>query len=1085
MQALTGIGSSPKDPESVAEAVKDISAGVDKQIEDAFDREDKLQKAGDLSGLSERSKIAESTRLLQKDAEGAAVILSAELNKSENEGALDDAYPPAVATAVKNILDETAQRAAADSWESDGEEASIKRNERVVQVYNLPMKPFASISLSPLPDQVRSVFLEESLMDIARLKKDFDQIDRSLVTASNQFIAYGVSKNGGVRIIRQDDGLAKHIFRNTHDRIFNVAIASSSVATAGAESEAIMGTSVNGAVYWAPLTRGDAKFYEDEEIEDYGFVFPPVISAEESTSGVQLKTRARKSSRHTEFFAIGRGKVIHIIFPKVACSLPYLRGDKRRSVNVQKYIDERSLKIFTHKAGKDFTFSEDDSTIASLDKSGKLQIWDIRKLTAASNGEIRANANSRIESIEVRDPLMSFTTVPVNEKAWPTSVQFVDKLRPYAKGGALRYLLIGSKQNHTLQLWDIGLGKAVQELNLPHNKESDAICSVVFHPASGFVIIGHPTRNSIYLVHLSAPKYNVPQMSQAEYIERLQKGGGNIKRPESTAILSGLREYSFANKGDLRSLDILAAFSEGKNEDTSLMFELYAMHSKGITCISVRRDDIGWDEKNKVKHPVDAQSEGIITVTPMREFLQAPLTGNISSATNGTEAATPSIEPAIPSKVKEEPPSYKKAKSATSEPSRILSSDSGASTLIPATLAKAEDQFDKSRLPTTNGEQDGLTAQEKNEKSEKRKKKKSPSSARSNDPARFISSSKDLASSDDAGRDKKEAAIGPREPELVQGLKALSVTANTNSRSAPEDPSAVTPPKAETGDVLKAPGISTNDLKQIEKSVFDVFKNVLSRELDRLGRRLDDEKRVLQASGDAKQDVILRLVAKTLSENVEQTLHRIIQASIEQKVIPSLAEQAVKSLRRTTADAFGQQLSQIIPREINASLPNLVLNALQTPEITMAISDRVSKQVSSHQHIEMIKMLKQSMMPALEGVVSSAAERSAANMALQANEVARLANAQRERDSSKIDRLTKMVESLGGMVKDLTASQKELQSQIQQMRQEKHVSGSGDEIVTRNRDTQPPSQLTPEQSEFEHISGLIRRGNNDEAILRV
>ena len=233
--------------------------------------------------------------------------------------------------------------------------------------------------------------------------------------------------------------------------------------------------------------------------------------------------------------------------------------------------------------------------------------------------------------MEVSQPILTLTTVAAKERAWPTSVMLVDKWRPYVRRTALRYMIVGLKQNHTLQLWDLGLGRAVQELRFPQENESDAICSVLYHPSSGMIIVGHPTRNSIYLVHLSAPKYNLPAQSQSQYVQKIASNSSALPKPEATAIMSGIREYSFASKGQLRSVDILSTPNpppEGEDREDRVMFELYVMHSKGVTCIAIKKEDFGWSKESRVMVPFNAEKEGIATIEAMRSLPAQPRSGS-------------------------------------------------------------------------------------------------------------------------------------------------------------------------------------------------------------------------------------------------------------------------------------------------------------------------------------------------------------------------------------------------------------------------------------------------------------------------
>lgn len=525
----------------------------------------------------------------------------------------------------------------ADSWESaDADESGKDSKDYAVRVYNFPMRPFVSITINK--DSQATPLRSDSLMDIARLKKDFEQIDRALVTASSSHIVYAMSKNGGFRVIRQDSGKDKQAFRSSAERVFNVQICTATGAHK--DIETVLATGINGSIFWTSIAKVEGDAFDELNLESQGFVLPPVPVQDDNTSGSPVKTRAKMSSRNADFFAISRGKSIYVISPFVARQVQYT-DKKTRIVDNDKYLQERCLKIHTGKAGKDFAFSGDDSLLASLDKSGRIKFWDIRDMAE----QARETGTGKRPAIERKDPLLTLTTTLPAEKATPSSIMFVDKERPCVKGVALRYLLVGLKQNHILQLWDLGLNKPVQELYFPHDKDSDAICSISYHPKTGIIALGHPTRNSIYFIHLSAPRYNIPSMDQARYTTMLAEQDPNLPRPESTAIMSGIRELSFASKGQLRSVDMLhTPVTTGSSDD--VLFELYAMHSKGVTCMNIKHEDLGWSRDNKVLHPVDAESSGLISVasiSPSAVTAEAP-------AKSTKTAAAPSPQKPEPAK---------------------------------------------------------------------------------------------------------------------------------------------------------------------------------------------------------------------------------------------------------------------------------------------------------------------------------------------------------------------------------------------------------------------------------------------------
>ncbi|KAL9054713.1 MAG: hypothetical protein Q9162_003993 [Coniocarpon cinnabarinum] len=574
---------------------------------------------------------------LKEAVHDAAEEIHDELKDGKTKSELENALSKPVVDALKETAEVVARDDVLNSWESaEADDGQDMGTQHIVKVFNLPMRPFVSLEIrgnESTPVHIRN----DVVMKIATLKKEFDQVDRTLASASPNNIVYAMAKGGGFRVIRQEDGSNKTIFRGSDNLIFNVSISYSPRFKMNNELvETVLATSTDGTVYWTSIPCNQDESLEGVDLDRRGFVMPPLPSTDENTSTSQLKTRVRKSSRHPDFFAYGRGKSIYLIYPTVASSSTYI-DFKTRVIDTQKYLSQRLLKIATGKAGKDFTFSEDDTVIASLDKHGRLKFWDITDHLALANETLPA----RPINMETKVPVMTMWLAPSSTKAWPTSVQFVDKDRPTAKGIASRYLLVGLKQNHTLQLWDLGLGKAVQEINLPHAHETDAICSIAYHAKSGIIIVGHPTRNSVYLIHLSAPKYTVPSMSQASYLHALDNKESRIPRPDSTAIMSGIREISLDLIGNMRSIDILSPASQSAsdkdaNEDETV-FEVYLMHSRGVTCLNLKKQDFGWDKDGKVIDGRDAEAEGVVIIGE----LQAGTTAESGAVDGGKQTSKP------------------------------------------------------------------------------------------------------------------------------------------------------------------------------------------------------------------------------------------------------------------------------------------------------------------------------------------------------------------------------------------------------------------------------------------------------------
>lgn len=1026
VEALMGIGAPSRDAETVSQALNEVGDQVDRQLGDAIA---KAESKGREAGIKQEADAhAETAKLdaIEDHVHNAAVGLSHELNKAENKNVLTDAMPTEVAEVVKDIIDDAAQ--GPDSVDNSTAAGPIK-------VFQFPMRPFVSIDL--VPKQFSDVTLREgSAVPIARFKKEFDQTDRTLATATNESIAYAVPKsNGGIRVIEQDSGKSSLLFGDSQDRIFNIGISTSAnPQPSGHGLQRVIATGVSGAVYWATIAEPDTDLSQ-QEMEQSSVIFPPISVGSDSTSGGQLKTRAKKSSRTPDLFAIGRGKAIQIVFPAHARNSDFFNSATSK-LDTEKYFADRSLKITTGKAGKDFTFSEDDTTIVTLDKAGKLRIWDIRELTDMAN-----STASKLAPIEVSTPMLTFATASASEKSWPTSVLFVDKLRPYTKGSALRYIVIGMKQNHTLQLWDLCLGKAVQELNFPHEKETDAICSVTYHPASGVIAVGHPTRNSLYFIHLSAPKYNLPTMSQARFVQRLASKDITLPKAEATAIMSGMREYSLADKGQLRSIELVPSSGEAtrandEDEDPAL-FELYVMHSKGLHCLGIKKEDLGLSLDSRVQNPIDAELDGVVVVKELRE--------------------SPSVT--------------------SSEPStRSMNGEDATATLVPANtqkpLASDSNKADNSDTMTPSKREVEKKNPNKRNGTTEKTSQSTPAPANLNSYAQKASAS--------APQSVPNAKKEQSRPSM---LKHASLDA---PEAVPASIQERTKAAISSGDTVSV-GISGDfldkELKKIEQGVSAEFNKVLGRELESLYKQVAEDRRVQDASGAAKQEAVLRLVSSTLGDNVEKNLARIVQKSIQETVLPSLGDLTTAAMTKHLNAAISQQVQTVVPHAVKQAMDDTVKRSMQSPDMFRAISEQVSKTVAAHIDREFTSAMAKTIGPSFHNVATSVAQKITGDVERRMHDQMLRFDANRHSDSVKIDQLMATVTSLSDTLSTMAEAQSQFQNKILELQQ--HIARSGPSPTPSDSASHQVPYVSPEQEEVQAVTDVWNSGNHEEATVRV
>lgn len=848
--------------------------------------------------------------------------------------------------------------------ETNGVVDSASSGQRIVPVLGFPVKAFVSITMN-LKDPSSVHVRENGIMEISRLKKEFDQTDRSLAAASHKFITYALVKNGGMRIIRQEDGKDRQLFKNSHDRIFNVAICTTSASAISTDYQSVIGTGVSGAVYYATLSKPGHDLFDAGELDRESLIFPAFPQGDENTQGGVLKTRAKRSSRHPEFFAIGRGKTINIVWPSSVLNSKYCVNDGSHKVDVERLFTERPLQVLTGKAGKDFSFSEDDTTIVSLDKVGRLRFWDIRRLIDDDNAR-----SVNIIPYVVDEPTLSLSIASPTEKPWPTSVTFVDKNRPYTKGGALRYVLVGLRQNHTLQLWDIALGKAVQELNLPRENDTDAICSVSYHPASGIIVVGHPTRNSIFFIHLSAPRYTLSSiLTQATYIARIANKDPDMPKPESTACMSGMREISFAARGQIRSVELLPVQKSPDNTsaDVDALFELYVAHATGVTCLVINKEDLGWDDDSKVIQQINAQQEGLVSLKDLK-------LGSVIE--DDQRSKSPAPEPTPSKGDSKKKPKAKKSK----DPLEELTNG-----IVQAQSPRKEEPDPILRevvAPETEAVEPPTIKKEKKKHKQDKPIPAEPSSKNTEVPPPSLG---DTAV-------PRQNATATHEPEQL----SMSIS----------------------GDWLD------NEMKKLEKGITTEFK----KELDQLYHSVKTDRASQDQASAARQEAVLRVVSSTLNNNVEKTLATILRTQMEEVVVPSV----VQLVSTNVSQQIVQTVASSVKKELGSELAVQVDRTLQSPELMKNVADRISSRISGQIEHEIDRTIVGTVAASMKSVAQSAAvDIVAAAETRMADQVAHMSR-QHAAFNEKIDQLNGALQNVTSTLQSMMQAQAAFQSQILQ-----------------------------------------------------
>jgi hypothetical protein len=507
----------------------------------------------------------------------------------------------------------------------------------------------------------------------------------------------------------------------------------------------------------------------------------------------------------------------------------------------------------------------------------------------------------------------------------------------------------------------------------------------MYHPPTGMIVVGHPTRNSIYFLHLSAPKYGLKNISQVDYIQRLVARDSSIPQPESTAVISGIREYSFANKGLLRSLDILQNPAMPTESDDPTLFELYAMHSKGVTCIQIKQGELGWTKDNKVMAPVDAVEAGLVKISK----LVAP------QPSQSTESQLPAE--AAPSHI------------------RIVS------------RSNAKDVLQKT--PSSQGEE-----------------KKGPESIT---PPKFVDRKEEdtpvptAEKLEKKGRKKKAASTAvaaATERDLLNSTgNAHSPVGSSSSTLASK---AVVPSTVNTA--LAIPNMSQDLIEsqfkamesRLESSLSQALANRFDISLGNVAKQIDKNNYDRNQDHLEKHAALLGMVSDVLNENVEKVLKGIIREQFDLAIIPIVRDTVTKSVSDQLGNKLNMHITQAVQREMQKVLPNAVSNSLQKPDLVKSISDRVVHSVAAHVDEQILKAISVDILPNINAAAGKAAQRVGSDIYRQFREEMERMEEQRRADSAKIDQLVTQTTQLATIISTMVTSHSQSQKEFLALKQD-------------------------------------------------
>jgi GGDEF domain-containing protein len=259
------------------------------------------------------------------------------------------------------------------------------------------------------------------------------------------------------------------------------------------------------------------------------------------------------------------------------------------------------------------------------------------------------------------------------------------------------------------------------------------------------------------------------------------------------------------------------------------------------------------------------------------------------------------------------------------------------------------------------------------------------------------------------------------------------------------------------------------------------MQDVVAKEFAALYQKLDQDKRVADASGAAKQDAILRLVSSTLTDNVESTLHKIVSTSIESKVIPVLTNNTSKVIERKLAETLSTQVSESVAKEIKAAVPSAISAALRDSQVTRALSSHIVDEVTKQVKMDMGGLVQRSMQTVQTNMASQITQSSQSTQKAVLDVESKLGASLREMSEYQAQQ--------SAMMAQLSASVRDLSTLVQSMKEEHGRTASQQSMrqvsaaaVQRQADLEVAPQRE-EQTEVERLTQMLRNAEYQQATI--
>ncbi|KAI5290215.1 hypothetical protein KEM55_008643, partial [Ascosphaera atra] len=265
------------------------------------------------------------------------------------------------------------------------------------------------------------------------------------------------------------------------------------------------------------------------------------------------------------------------------------------------------------------------------------------------------------------------------------------------------------------------------------------------------------------------------------------------------------------------------------------------------------------------------------------------------------------------------------------------------------------------------------------------------------------------------------------------------------------------------------------EAKRIEQLMAEEMAKQLKGQLDGLYTRFSEDRIAQDKASSAKQDVTLRQVQRSLSEDAQQSFARIVEENIRDKVVPNLTV----------------TVGKIVEEKLKESMKNSLPATLQDPQVTEAFSKHASisnANVAKALEIQLPKVMQTSILPALRNEYAQATDRSVKDAERRFANAMKTMEQQRLQDSKKIDELNSLVRSLSQTVTMMASGQTEFQAELLELRRQLAASGAKAPATATAGPApsrqHPPTAPSAEDIEIAEIDQLMKAGKFEEGSIR-